>query len=195
MPSTPERILSSALSLFARHGFAATSVRMIAAEAGVSQGLLYNYFEGKDALLAAIFERSRADVGASFERARAGGEAGGAERLSRLIEAAFEIVRENQDFWRLSYQLRMQPEVLERLGEDLQGWTHAIHRELEEVLGELGSPDLAAETLVLFAAIDGAAQHFVMNPDHYPLTEVATTLTQRFTKPLTPNAQRPTPNA
>jgi AcrR family transcriptional regulator len=182
MSSTPERILDSALSLFAWHGFAATSVRMIATEAGVSQGLLYNYFEGKEALLGAIFERSRADVQASFERARAGGEAAGAERLSRLIEAAFEIVRENQDFWRLSYQLRMQPEVLEGLGEDVHGWTQAIHRELEEVLGELGSADPAADALVLFAAIDGAAQHFVMDPDRYPLRTVATALTERFTQ-------------
>lgn len=38
-----ERILSSALRLFARHGYAATSVRMIAREAGASLGLLYNY--------------------------------------------------------------------------------------------------------------------------------------------------------
>lgn len=181
MPSAAERILDSALSLFATHGFAATSVRMIATEAGVSQGLLYNYFEGKDALLGAIFERSRADVLVSFERARAGGEAVGEERLRRLIEAAFDIVRENQAFWRLSYQLRMQPEVLAGLGKDAHGWTKAILRELEEVLGELGSADSAAEALVLFAAIDGAAQHFVMDPDGYPLATVTAALTRRFT--------------
>ena len=38
------KILYSAGTLFARHGYEATSVRMIAREAGVAQGLLYNYF-------------------------------------------------------------------------------------------------------------------------------------------------------
>jgi AcrR family transcriptional regulator len=57
-----ERILRSALALFARRGFANTSVRLLAEEAGVSQGLLYNYFDGKHELLRAIFARSMEGV-------------------------------------------------------------------------------------------------------------------------------------
>ena len=56
-----ERILDAALRLFARYGYAATPVRRIAEEAGVSQGLLYNYFDGKESLLRALFEQTAGD--------------------------------------------------------------------------------------------------------------------------------------
>ena len=48
--------------LFARHGYAGTTVRMIGREAGVSTGLLYAYFESKEGLLRAIFEDEFAGI-------------------------------------------------------------------------------------------------------------------------------------
>src|SRR5690554_7710616 len=90
------KILEGALRLFAHHGYAATSVRRIAEEAGVSQGLLYNYFDGKEGLLRAMFERSTEDV----ERSLADAEAGETPqaRIERLVRSAFAIVREHLPF-------------------------------------------------------------------------------------------------
>lgn len=184
-----ERIIGSALRLFARNGYAATSVRMIAEEAGISQGLLYNYFAGKEGLLRAIVERSMEDVQASFERA-----AGGAtprERIERLVHAAFDIVRANLSFWRLMYQLRMQPGVLADLQEGVQAWSEAIRLQLEELLRAAAVPAPALEARLLFASIDGAAQHFAMDPEHYPVSEVAEALIRRFLS--TPSGERPRP--
>lgn len=42
------------MPLFARQGFAATTTRQMAAEAGVSEALLYKYFPNKESLYAAI---------------------------------------------------------------------------------------------------------------------------------------------
>src|SRR5262245_53555138 len=50
-----ERILDSAAQLFAAHGFAKTSVDEIAAAAGVSKGLVYDHYDSKEELLAAVF--------------------------------------------------------------------------------------------------------------------------------------------
>jgi len=47
-------ILSRALSLFAQEGFGRVSMRALAAHLGVSTGVLYHYFEGKEALFAAM---------------------------------------------------------------------------------------------------------------------------------------------
>jgi len=52
------KILSAALRLFVARGFAATRIVDIAAQAGVSSGLLYHYFGGKDDLLAALLAES-----------------------------------------------------------------------------------------------------------------------------------------
>ena len=48
---TGPRIRAAALTLFARHGFAAVSMRQIAAEVGVQVGALYNYTPDKQSLL------------------------------------------------------------------------------------------------------------------------------------------------
>ncbi|RUS63511.1 TetR/AcrR family transcriptional regulator [Pseudorhodobacter sp. E13] len=48
---TGPRIRDAALRLFARHGFAAVSMRQIAAEVGVQAGALYLYTADKQALL------------------------------------------------------------------------------------------------------------------------------------------------
>ena len=44
------RILDMAGQLFARHGYAKTSMREVAAQAGIAVGNLYHYFPGKDEL-------------------------------------------------------------------------------------------------------------------------------------------------
>lgn len=48
---TGPRLRAAALRLFARHGYAAVSMRQIAAEVGVQAGALYNYIPDKQGLL------------------------------------------------------------------------------------------------------------------------------------------------
>ena len=48
---TGPRVRKAALHLFARHGYAAVSMRQIAAEVGVQAGALYNYTPDKQSLL------------------------------------------------------------------------------------------------------------------------------------------------
>ncbi|SHI66952.1 DNA-binding transcriptional regulator, AcrR family [Nocardiopsis flavescens] len=52
--ATRERVTRSALRLFASHGYAATSVRDIAREAGLSTGVLYRHYPTKEALFAEL---------------------------------------------------------------------------------------------------------------------------------------------
>ncbi|WP_227267788.1 TetR/AcrR family transcriptional regulator [Roseobacter weihaiensis] len=49
--TTAQRVRAAALTLFARHGFAAVSMRQIATEVGVQVGALYNYTPDKQTLL------------------------------------------------------------------------------------------------------------------------------------------------
>ncbi|NKQ41760.1 MAG: TetR/AcrR family transcriptional regulator [Sulfurovum sp.] len=52
--STKEKILSESLKLFAKEGFADTSVRDIAKAVGIQAGALYNHFKGKDQILESL---------------------------------------------------------------------------------------------------------------------------------------------
>jgi hypothetical protein len=100
--ATRSRLLDAALLLFARDGFAGTSVKAIAVEASLATGLLYSHFPSQDALLLALFERGPADVQASLALAAADP----AQRLPALIRGAAAIVRQHLPFWRLFYAVR-----------------------------------------------------------------------------------------
>lgn len=56
--------------MFARHGFARTKTSMIASAAGISEGLIYRYFESKDVLYAAIVEELLRDAASEIDDRR-----------------------------------------------------------------------------------------------------------------------------
>ena len=58
---TRQRIVDTALELFRQQGFEGTTMRAIAAAAGVSVGNAYYYFESKDHLVQAFYDRSQAE--------------------------------------------------------------------------------------------------------------------------------------
>jgi len=63
--TTRSRILNAALELFATHGYAGTSIRQLARAVGVRESSLYNHFDGKAAIYAALIEQHGPAVSAS----------------------------------------------------------------------------------------------------------------------------------
>jgi len=59
---TRRRIFDSALALFRKRGFADTTMRDIAQEAGVALGAAYYYFDSKDAIVMAFYERTQQEL-------------------------------------------------------------------------------------------------------------------------------------
>jgi AcrR family transcriptional regulator len=64
--ATRERITKAAAKLFARQGYENATTRDIAAQAGIATGTLFNYFESKEAIFAALIaealERARQEI-------------------------------------------------------------------------------------------------------------------------------------
>lgn len=172
------KIMTAALHLFGANGYERTSVRQIAEQAGVAQGLLYSHFASKGELLLALFQQSIQDVYESFALA----EAGDPERppVARIIEAAFTVLRNNLEFWRLSYGVRMQQPVLAALGPEIADWSATIRTTLERALRQTGATNPAVEAALLFATIDGVAQHYTLDPQGYPLDAVVAMLMSRY---------------
>lgn len=76
-----ERLLRAAADLFAREGFAGTSLEAVAAGAGVTKGSLYHHFTGKADLFEAVFERAEA----------------------RLAQQVGELAARETDPWEVAY--------------------------------------------------------------------------------------------
>src|SRR5947207_7461971 len=69
-PDRRSQILDAALVCFAKRGFHQASMHDISAEAGISVGLIYRYFEKKEAVISAMADRHRKEVSEMLERAR-----------------------------------------------------------------------------------------------------------------------------
>jgi TetR/AcrR family transcriptional repressor of uid operon len=64
------QILDAALVCFAKRGFHQASMHDISAEAGISVGLIYRYFENKDAVISAMADRHKKEIHKVLERAQ-----------------------------------------------------------------------------------------------------------------------------
>jgi TetR/AcrR family transcriptional repressor of uid operon len=64
------QILDAALVCFAKRGFHQASMHDISAEAGISVGLIYRYFENKEAVISSMADRHKKEIYDMLARAR-----------------------------------------------------------------------------------------------------------------------------
>lgn len=103
-----ERLLTSAARLFARKGYAATTVREIVAEAGVTKPVLYYYFRNKEGLYTEILQTASQRYNLLLDEARRrGGTA--VERLLHLADQILALFREQIEVARLAYSVYYGP--------------------------------------------------------------------------------------
>ena len=88
-PDTRAAILTAARTRFAEHGFAGTTIRAVAGDAGVDAALVHHYFGTKDDLFLAALELP-VDPRQILLPALAGGLDGVAERLLRAFLSAWD---------------------------------------------------------------------------------------------------------
>jgi AcrR family transcriptional regulator len=138
---SPERLLAivdAATEVFARTGFAAAQMADVARAAGVSVGTLYNYVEGKAALLLLCAERPFADITAGRPLPVPAPDR--AELLTRLDKTLGEHVRV--------------PALEHALATPIE--RDAIDAQLRAITGELF--DLIATTRVAADAMERSAR-------------------------------------
>jgi AcrR family transcriptional regulator len=126
-----ERILSAAEELFASHGFAATTVDDIAAEAGVSKGLLYDHYHSKEELLRAVWDRLVAAWSQSAKQVKLS-EGGIADAIGDAVIVSLRYVETNRLLRRIIAQ---DPGALFPAGrDDANAFGRAYRERLEPLL-------------------------------------------------------------
>jgi AcrR family transcriptional regulator len=173
----PERraaIVRATIRCLARDGYAGLTMKRIAAEAGVSPGILHYYFRDKRAILG----RAAATVMADLDR-RVATEARGARdprgHLRALLRACLEVATESRDFWTVFIELW--GEALH--DPDLARLNRRAYRRARRFLAAgvargtaAGAfrkvvPDEAAA--VILALVDGFSLQLTFDPDLMPL--------------------------
>ncbi|NLD68165.1 MAG: TetR/AcrR family transcriptional regulator [Limnobacter sp.] len=170
-----DRILGAAQRCFVEHGFHAASMARIAETAGMSPGLIYRYFHGKNEIILAIIERQLAERQEDIARLR-----GASGLVSGPVEA-FEQWRDGNPgifnaalFLEMSAEATRDPRIAGALREaDLasrKSFRDWMSRSVEE--GGLGMPEDMTETraIILECLYEGLAIRAVREPDLDPDT-------------------------
>lgn len=154
---TDRRMRAAALRLFARHGYAAVSMRRIAAEVGVQAGALYTHTPDKQTLLFSLMAdhlRELLDAVAALP-ADATPEA----RLDRFVDfhIRFHLARPDAVFIAYMELRNLMPDnfrVIEGLRRDYEAWPEAILRD-GAAAGAFVVPDPKIAAVGLIAMLNG----------------------------------------
>jgi AcrR family transcriptional regulator len=103
-----ERLLTSAARMFARKGYAATTVREIVSEAGVTKPVLYYYFRNKEGLYAEILHTASVRYSLLLDGARQK-EGRAVNRLLDLADQILAFFMEQIEVARMAYSLYYGP--------------------------------------------------------------------------------------
>ena len=158
---TAERVRAAALSLFSRQGYAAVSMRQIAAEVGVQPGALYNHFPTKQDLLKDLMSGHMAALLAAWEQEAATAPADEApkpalERFTRF-HIRYHLARTDAVF--ISYmELRnLEPENFAGIEAQRRAYEDVLTRILERgaAAGEFKVSEPRVVTRALIAMLTG----------------------------------------
>lgn len=108
MNDRKERILESALELFANQGYDATATIKIAKHADVSEGLIFRHFGNKRGLLDAILLEAQYRAEKLIQPFLV--EQDPQKLVEMAIELPFSIGLDEYDFWRLQFKLKWEQE-------------------------------------------------------------------------------------
>lgn len=171
------RIMEAAFKLIAKNGYESTSIAGIAKEAGVSKGLLYNYFDSKEdmvkALLMDALEEGDQLVGESMS-----GDP--RETLRMLIMWFFKEMRERPEHWRLITELTFQIEKFDFVHDMITSKMKEYIDVIEVLLKKLGNKNALGEARVIAALFDGIGFHALMAREDYPLDEMEEYLLTKY---------------
>ncbi len=149
MTEKKEKILQTALELFARQGYDATSTSKVAKAAGVSEGLIFRHFESKEGLLKAILEEGRHMALDLYQSILSQSDPKAV--LRGILEMPFRIDPAQYPFWRLLYALKWRSEIYD------QSLSAPLKKAMVQVFEQLNYPDPDAEAETLLLIIDGIA--------------------------------------
>jgi len=159
---TGPKVRDAALRLIAQHGYAAVSMRQIAAEVGIQAGALYNYTPDKQTLLFDLMQGHMANLLAALEELELRGDALTQLEAFARFHIRYHLPRPDQVF--VSYM------ELRNLSEENFAAVEAMRRRYEDALEEIlqtgvaegvfAIPDPRVTTMALIAMLTGISNWY-----------------------------------
>ncbi|MFE4706333.1 TetR/AcrR family transcriptional regulator [Peribacillus simplex] len=192
MPRTPEendrirqaskeKIRAAAMELFMKQGYYATSISDIAKKAGISKGLLYNYYKGKEELLSEMVEARIREVVEVMEEAFTLNTP--REQLEHIVNGAIDNIHKKPEVHRFYLHLQTQPEA----DEDLIKYSHLIieenARQFElqcKIFESMGEKEPRKRSLYFSSVLQGIMLMISTYQQGFPVEEIKNQIIREF---------------
>lgn len=192
MPRTPEendrirqaskeKIRAAAMGLFIKQGYYVTSISDIAKQAGISKGLLYNYYKGKEELLSEMVEARIKEVVEVMEEAVTLNTP--REQLEHIINGAIDNIHQKPEVHRFYLHLQTQPES----DEELKKYSHLIIeenvRQFEfqcKIFESMGETEPRKRSLYFSSVLQGIMLMISTYHQGFPIEEIKNQIINEF---------------
>lgn len=169
-----EKIITSALALFASEGYERTSIQQLAEVSGVAQGLLYRHFRSKNDLLLHLLSMGYAQIADTLlpyqDTALTPREA-----YQQHIDRCIRLLPDNMLLWKTLHSVRHQPALMAELGIKIDFHQQVIEP-IRECIKRGGYADSHTLAWTIVSLVDGLTSMYLMYPNLYPLPKIGNLL-------------------
>lgn len=167
------KFAEAAMRLIARHGIEGVTMRAVAAEAGLSYGSLFHYFDSKDDLLMHAVRHLT-----SLQTARVNeytSQYSGLKALEHLLCDDAIVNESSRDSWTVwltfQYKVALDTSFADLHAEMIGGWLERIRSLLTDAIaaGEISNDlDVESEAMAIWAYSSGVGQLGLLHPESVP---------------------------
>ncbi|MEK5500239.1 TetR/AcrR family transcriptional regulator [Bacillus sp. FSL M8-0168] len=196
MTEKEEKIIKAGLRLFAKNGFASTTIQEISNECGISKGAFYLHFKSKDALLLAIIKYYIDRMTENMKKIRQK-NAPPKDIFKEQIAYQFEESKEHRDFILVMISEHSIPEnsKIEEYFKNVSGKFHEAYQEaLLAAYGDAAKPFLDDLTVMVQGIVHSYQNLFIFNELDIDFDELAGFIIRRVDEMIggmTQSGERP----
>jgi AcrR family transcriptional regulator len=174
------KILDAALHVFAEEGYHSASISKVSKYAGVSKGLMYNYFDSKEDLLHELLHEVMFKEIKIMEHLSA--EDFTDESLIELIHKTFDILSEDPNHWKLYFVMSLQPEVRAMMMKDHADIITYFSSKFMQYFQQKFGEKFETEMHFFNTVMGGMKLSYILDPVNYPVNRMKEKLINQFIK-------------
>jgi AcrR family transcriptional regulator len=163
------QILEVAEKLFANKGFDGTSIRDIAAEAGVNVAMISYYFKSKENLMQSIFEKSMGSFRVRVESLLKDDSLNSFQKMEILIDEKIEGIMARQRFYKImicEQVTNKNPIIIEFVNEMKKKNAEAVNKLIREGQKK-GEYKKGVDVILLLSTLFGTISQTLINKEQY----------------------------
>ncbi len=165
-------IMDVSLHLFAEEGYHSTSISKIARKAGISKGLLYNYFSSKEDLLQSIIFDGIHELISAYDLQKSEYTE---KDILNMIDKTFDLLIAKKGYYKLYYATIIQQKVMEKFEDEFRGLINPFLLAMHQYFKKRNSENPQIDFLIFGSVLDGISLNYI-----YQMVEISEELLQKI---------------